>query len=88
MTNPQHALIGGLLYAFSGYSMYNIFFNHFHEAIVFFPLLLIGLEESVVNKRRGALAAAVAINAFVNDFFFIGECVFLLLYFVIRLIGD
>lgn len=30
VTKPQSALIGGLLYAFSGYSMYNIFFNHFH----------------------------------------------------------
>lgn len=88
VTKPQNALIGGLLYAFSGYSMYNIFFNHFHEAIVFFPLLLIGLEEAVVNKRRGAFAVAVAINAFVNYFFFIGECVFLVLYFVARLIGD
>lgn len=88
VTKPQNALIGGLLYAFSGYSMYNIFFNHFHEAIVFFPLLLIGVEEAVVNKRRGALAVSVAINAFVNYFFFIGECVFLVLYFVIRLIGD
>lgn len=88
VTKPQNALIGGLLYAFSGYSMYNIFFNHFHEAIVFFPLLLIGLEESVVNKRRGALAVAVAINAFVNYFFFIGECIFLVLYFIARLIGD
>lgn len=88
VTKPQHALIGGLLYAFSGYSMYNIFFNHFHEAIVFFPLLLIGLEEAVVNKRRGALAVAVAINAFVNYFFFIGECIFLVLYFAARLIGD
>ena len=88
VTKPQNALIGGLLYAFSGFSMYNIFFNHFHEAIVFFPLLLIGLEEAVVNKRRGALTVAVAINAFVNYFFFIGECVFLVLYFVARLIGD
>lgn len=88
VTKPQNALIGGLLYAFSGYSMYNIFFNHFHEAIVFFPLLLIGLEEAVVNKRRGALAVAVAINAFVNYFFFIGECIFLVIYFVARLIGD
>lgn len=88
VTKPQNALIGGLLYAFSGYSMYNIFFNHFHEAIVFFPLLLIGLEESVVNKRRGALAVAVAINAFVNYFFFIGECIFMVLYFVARIIGD
>ena len=88
VTKPQNALIGGLLYAFSGYSMYNIFFNHFHEAIVFFPLLLIGLEEAVVNKHRGALALAVAINAFVNYFFFIGECIFLVLYFIARLIGD
>lgn len=88
VTKPINALIGGILYAFSGYSMNNIFFNHFHEAMVFFPLLLIGLEETVVNKRRGALALAVAINAFVNYFFFIGECVFLVIYFVGRIAGD
>lgn len=85
---PESALVGGLLYAFSGFSLYNIFFNHFHEAIVFFPLLLIGLEEAVVNKRRGALAVAVALNAFVNYFFFIGECIFLVIYFVARLCMD
>ncbi len=84
----ESALIGGILYAFSGFSLYNIFFNHFHEAICFFPLLLIGLEETVVNKRRGALAIAVAINAFVNYFFFIGECVFLVIYFIIRISCD
>ncbi len=88
VTKPQTALIGGLLYAFSGYSMYNIFFNHFHEAIVFFPLLLIGLEEAVVNKRRGLFVLTVALNAFVNYFFFIGECIFLVIYFVVRMIMD
>ncbi len=88
VSRPEYAVIGGLLYAFSGFSLYNIFFNHFHEAIVFFPLLLIGLEEAVVNKRRGAFALAVAINAFVNYFFFIGECVFLVLYFIARLCCD
>lgn len=88
VSKPEYAVIGGLLYAFSGFSMYNIFFNHFHEAIVFFPLLLIGLEEAVVNKRRGAFALAVAINAFVNYFFFIGECVFLVIYFIARLCCD
>ena len=31
VTKPQTALIGGLLYAFSGFSLYNIFFNHFHR---------------------------------------------------------
>lgn len=38
--NQNFAVIGGMLYAFSGFSVYNIFFNHFHEAIVFFPLML------------------------------------------------
>ena len=27
---PGHAVIGGLLYAFSGFSVYNVFFFHFH----------------------------------------------------------
>ncbi len=55
---------------------------------MFFPLLLIGLEEAVVNKRRAALAVAIAINAFVNYFFFIGECVFLVIYFIARIACD
>ena len=82
---PQSALIGGLLYAFSGFSMYNVFFNHFHEAMVVFPLMLIALEETVVNKRRVFFALTVALNAFVNYFFFIGECIFLVIYFLCRL---
>ena len=81
---PMSALIGGLLYAFSGFSMYNVFFNHFHEAMVVFPLMLIALEEAVVNKRRVFFALTVALNAFVNYFFFIGECIFLVIYFICR----
>lgn len=82
--NKDYAVIGGLLYAFSGFAVYNIFFNHFHEAIVFFPLLLVALEELVVYNRRGLFALAVAINAIVNYWFFIGEVVFVILYFIFR----
>lgn len=78
------AVLGGLLYAFSGFAVYNVFFNHFHEAIIFFPLLLVGLEELMVNNRRGVFALAVAANAFVNYWFFIGEVVFTIIYFVVR----
>ncbi len=84
VSKPRSALIGGLLYAFSGFSMYNIFFNHFHEAMVVFPLMLIALEEAVMNKRRVFFALTVALNAFVNYFFFVGECIFLVIYFVCR----
>lgn len=83
VTKPQSALIGGILYAFSSFNLYNIFFQ-FQDAIIWFPLLLVGLEEAVINKRRGVFALAMAINCLANYFFFIQECVFLVLYFIVR----
>lgn len=83
VTKPQTALIGGILYAFSSFNLYNIFFQ-FQDAIIWFPLLLIALEEAVINKRRAVFALTVAINALANYFFFIGECVFLVIYFLAR----
>ncbi len=79
------SVLGSLLYAFSGFSVYNIFFNHFHEAMVFFPLLLIGVEELVQNRRRGVFALAVMVNCVVNYWFFIGEVVFVVLYVFVRM---
>ena len=84
VNNPWYAVLGGMLYAFCGFSIYNIFFNHFHDVMVFFPLLLLAMDELMEHDTRGALAAAVAINALVNYFFFFGEVVFLILYYVLR----
>lgn len=82
--NPESALLGGILYAFSGFSVYNIFFNHFHEAIVLFPLLLLSMEMHIVDKRRGPFGAMVFISALTNYFFFFGMVVFCVIYWVIR----
>lgn len=85
----DYAMLGGLLYAFSSYSIYDIFFNHFHEPMAFFPLLLIGLEEYMKNDRKGIFAVTVFINAFVNYNFFVGEVIFVVIYWVIRMFsGD
>lgn len=85
----EFAAIGGLLYAFSGFSIYNIFFNHFHEPMCLFPFLLIGLEEFMKNNRKGLFALAVFVNAIVNYEFFIGTVFFLALYFILRMVsGD
>ncbi|MBR7071788.1 MAG: YfhO family protein, partial [Clostridia bacterium] len=67
---PAAAQLGGLLYAFSGFSIYNIFFNHFHEPLIFFPLLLLALELLLTENRRGVFAVAVAVCAITNYFFF------------------
>ena len=78
------AFIGGFLYAFSGFQAYNIFFNSFHEVTAFFPLLLIAMEENIKKERKGVFALAVALSAIVNYYFFAGQVVFLIIYFILR----
>ncbi|MBR4073708.1 MAG: YfhO family protein [Clostridia bacterium] len=81
------ARLGGLLYAFSGFSIYNIFFNHFHEVIVVFPLLLLAMELLITENKRGVFALAVLLCALVNYFFFFGMVVFSVIYFLVRVIS-
>ena len=81
------ASLGALLYAFSGFSVYNIFFNHFHEAIIIFPLLLLGFEMLITEKKPGIFALMVAFCGIINYFFFFGMMVFGVIYFVIRLVS-
>lgn len=81
---PAAAQVGALLYAFSGFSIYNIFFNHFHEAIIVFPLLLLSMEVLITENKRGVFALCVALSAVMNYFFFFGMVIFGVLYFVVR----
>ena len=81
---PEAARLGALLYAFSGFSIYNIFFNHFHEAIICFPILLLAMELLITENKRGVFALAVALCSFVNYFFFFGMVVFAVIYFFVR----
>ncbi len=83
--NKNYAVIGAMLYSFSGFQIYNTFFNQFHDVVAFFPLLLIGIEELVVNNRKGLFAVAVLINAMINYFMFAGQVVFCVIYFLVRL---
>ncbi len=81
---PEAARLGGLLYAFCGFSIYNIFFNHFHEAIIVFPLLLLSLELLITENKHGLFAACVFLCAVTNYYFFFGMVVFCLIYYIIR----
>ncbi len=75
------AVLGGLLYAFSGFSIYNIFFFHFHEPMIVFPLLLAALDSFLFDKKRGVFAPAVFCACTVNYYFFTGQVLFVVLYF-------
>lgn len=83
--NRQWALLGAVLYCFSGWGIYDIFFNHFIDCLALFPYLLWSLDEFVYEKRRGLFPLFVAINLLNNYFFFIGEALFLCIWFFVKL---
>lgn len=76
------AVLGGLLYAFSGFSVYNVFFFHFHEPMIVFPLLLAALDAFLYEQRRGLFAVAVFAACVVNYYFFTGQALFVLMYYL------
>lgn len=83
----KFAVIGGVIYAFSGFSVYNIFFFHFHEAMIVLPLLLAALDEFHATKRKGVVALAVFAAAVVNYYFFFGQVIFVIIYYIVKLIS-
>ena len=82
--NENLAILGCLTYSFSGFSIYNIFFFHFHEAIVSFPLLLYACDEFMYKKRRGIFAICVFASCLMNYYFFAGQVVFVFIYWLVR----
>lgn len=83
--NKNAAVIGSVLYAFSGFQLFNIFFNHFQDVTAFFPLMLIALEEKINNEKKGYFAVIVAVMGILNYFFFAGQAVFIIIYILVRI---
>ena len=85
--NKELAILGGILYAFSGFSIYNIFFNHFHEAIIIFPLVLLSIELLMKDGKRGYFAIMVAAILICNYYFAFGMAIFSIIYVILRLMS-
>ena len=85
--NENYAVLGACLYALSGFAVYNVFFNHFVDVVALFPYLLWALDEAIYEDRHGLFAFWVAVNLLNNYFFFVGQVIFLCIYFVCKLIA-
>ena len=81
------SMLAGCLYAFSGFTVYNIFFNHFLDVVALFPYMLAALDDAVIDGRKGRFPFWVAVNLLNNYFFFAGQAVFLIIYFFCMLAG-
>ena len=78
------ALLGSLLYSFSGFQACNIVFQHFHDATAFFPLYLLSFDEIVQKRKFTGFALMTALMSIINYYFFFGQAVFLVLYYFVR----
>lgn len=81
----HYCILGGLLYAFSAFSMDASFFYHFIDVIAVFPLLLYCIDEVLDNKKLPLLSLVVMLNACINYYFFFGTSVFFLIYLFFRI---
>ena len=92
-----HAMIGAYLFAFCGFNACNIVFNHFTDSVAFFPLYLhffdrlmdegaYDSEERVIIPGRifVVFALMTAFMSVVNYYFFFGQVLFLLIYYVVK----
>lgn len=82
--DQNYGVLGACLYAFSGFAVYNVFFNHFVDVVALFPWMLWALDECIYENRRGLFAFWVAVNLLNNYFFFVGQVLFLVIYFVCK----
>ena len=63
------AKITGLAYGFSGWITWYLWFNHFSGVLLVFPLMLLGVERVLKEKKPWVLAGSICLMGFVNYFF-------------------
>lgn len=88
LTNKKSVVIGSILYAFSGFQAVNLMMGSFHDAVALFPLMLYGLEKLLTEQKKGIFALTVCINAMTNYYLFIGETIFIIIYFLVRFVWE
>ena len=64
----------GLAYAFCGWNLYYLWFNHFLEISVVFPFVIYGIEVVLKDKKPSILMLSLLLSAVTNYFFFIMIC--------------
>ena len=87
VVNKYFAYTGGILYAFSGFQMFNLVFNHFHDVVAIFPFVILAFDACIEEGKRGWFGITVFLTALYSYFFLPGVAVFVIIYYILRLIG-
>lgn len=87
--SEAHAVTGALFYTFSCFTVSNLYYFHFAEPMIMFPLLLWAVENAVQGGRRGwAWIVLTAFGAvFINYYFAPATLILGFVYLVIRAVA-
>ncbi len=72
--SERNARLFGLVYAFCGWNVYYLWFNHFMEVCLVFPLIFWGIEKLLKEKKPWLLMFALFLLGITNFFFLISTC--------------
>ena len=78
------ARIAGFMYAFCGWTTWYLWFNHFTGVAVVFPLILLGIEVVLKEKKPWLLSFSLFILGLTNFFFFFTFTICAFLYAMFR----
>ena len=81
----SYALIGALLYTFSGFTLVNTNFYFFLDVIAVFPFVMHGLEQLIRERKRTAYVLSLMLNAAINYYFFVSTVFLVIIYVIFRL---
>lgn len=80
-------LVGALIYAFSGYTMYvSVRHPYFVNPMIYLPILLIGIEKIFKKQKPYLFIIITAISALSNFYFFYMLAILIFIYAVFRYI--
>ncbi|ADU20987.1 YfhO family protein [Ruminococcus albus] len=79
----QSAYLCGLLYAFSGFQLFDLVYQ-FSERYLMFPLMLYCFDQLVINRKPFCFAALLGIYCLISPVFAWMTCLFLLIYYIVR----
>ena len=84
LKSDQSAFICGMLYAFSGFQLFNMVFQY-SDRYLLFPLLLYSFDQLVTKRKPLCFALLLAISSLISTYFTWIFCVNILIYFIVRL---
>lgn len=88
--NSFYSTCGALLYTFSSFWACNLFYFHFCEPILIFPIFLIALEKVIRKESNCYIWLSIASFAvvFINFYFAVSTFLLGLLYLIFRTVGN